>query len=596
MAICTASGDQYYPQLISDGSGGAIITWYDYRSGNADIYAQRVDSSGAVQWIGDGVAICTASGDQWSPQLVSDGSGGAIITWWDYRGGNADIYAQRVDSGGAVKWATNDVAICTASGDQSVPQLISDGSGGAIITWEDYRSGTDYDIYAQMVDSSGSLPVNHAPVAVNDSYGTNEDTTLNVAASGVLANDSDADGDPLTASLVSDVSHGTLVLNADGSFAYTPAAHYNGSDSFTYKANDGAADSNTATVNITVDAVNDVPVAVDDEYGVPGDTTLVVEAPGVLENDSDADGNTLSSVLVSTTSHGSLTLNLDGSFTYTPVASYDGSDSFTYKANDGTADSNTVTVSINVHAVNHPPVAVDDDYSTSQDTALEIPAWLGVLANDTDQDGDYLIAVLVSNASHGTAALNSDGVFTYVPDAGFTGTDSFTYKASDELADSNVATVTITVNAVNHEPVAADDEYGVPSDTTLVVDAPGVLENDSDVDDDTLSSVLVNTTSHGSLTLNPDGSFTYTPDAGFSDIDLFTYRASDSTDYSNMVTVTINVHAVNHPPVAVDDEYSTSEDTGLEIPAVRREYWPMTRTKMTTFSLPCWSTMPAMAS
>ena len=347
------------------------------------------------------------------------------------------------------------------------------------------------------------------------------------------------------------------------------AAHYNGSDSFTYKANDGAADSNTATVNVTVDAVNDVPVAVDDEYGVPGDTTLVVEAPRVLENDSDADGNTLSSVLVSTTSHGSLTLNLDGSFTYTPVASYDGSDSFMYKDNDGTADSNTVTVNISVHAVNHPPVAVDDDYSTSQDTGLEIPAWLGVLTNDTDQDGDYLIAVLVSNASHGTAALNSDGVFTYVPDAGFTGTDSFTYKASDGLADSNVATVTITVNAINHTPAAADDAYSTDQNVVLNVSAPGVLGNDSDVDGDPLTASLVSDVSHGTLVLNADGSFAYTPAADFTGADSFTYKANDGAADSDLVTVniTVNAGAVNNALVASDDEYGVPGDTTLVVGA-----------------------------
>ena len=136
--------------------------------------------------------------------------------------------------------------------------------------------------------------------------------------------------------------------------------------------------------------------------------------PGVLENDSDADDDTLSAVLVGATGHGSLTLNSDGSFTYTPDAGFSGTDSFTYSASDSTNNSNTVTVSINVHAVNHPPVAVDDDYSTSEDTALEIPPLLGVLANDTDEDGDYLIAVLVNNASHGIVGLNSDGFFTYV--------------------------------------------------------------------------------------------------------------------------------------------------------------------------------------
>src|SRR2546429_470587 len=115
-----------------------------------------------------------------------------------------------------------------------------------------------------------------APVAVNDSYTTAEDTTLDVAAAGVLANDSDVDGDSLSALLVSQPTHGTLTLNSDGSFSYTPAANYHGTDSFTYKANDGQADSGIATVNIAITAVNDAPVAVNDSYTTAEDTQLAV--------------------------------------------------------------------------------------------------------------------------------------------------------------------------------------------------------------------------------------------------------------------------------------------------------------------------------
>ncbi len=154
--ICTATGTQWFPQLVSDGVGGAIITWEDERDGDWDIYAQRVDSSGAVLWITDGVEICMATLGQRLPQLVSDGAGGAIITWYDYRSGSTDIYAQRVDSSGTVLWTTDGVEICTAMWYQDRPQLVADGVGGAIITWEDRRN-LNPDIYAQRVDSSGTV-------------------------------------------------------------------------------------------------------------------------------------------------------------------------------------------------------------------------------------------------------------------------------------------------------------------------------------------------------------------------------------------------------------------------------------------------------
>src|SRR5205823_13051048 len=128
----------------------------------------------------------------------------------------------------------------------------------------------------------GSAAVNDAPVAVNDSFTTPEDTAAAVVAPGVLGNDADVDGDALTAILVSNPSHGTVTLNANGSLTYTPATNYNGSDSFTYKANDGNADSNVATVSITITPVNDPPVAVNVSYSANEDTTLTVSAPGVL--------------------------------------------------------------------------------------------------------------------------------------------------------------------------------------------------------------------------------------------------------------------------------------------------------------------------
>jgi hypothetical protein len=179
VAITTDSYNQEYPRIISDGSGGAIITWQDYYGGNWDIYAQKVDSAGAVKWTPGGKSVCFTSGDQSYPQLVSDGSGGAIVTWQDYRGSNVDIYAQRVDSGGNVKWTANGVPISTASGNQSYPELVSDGSGGAIITWEDYRSATDFnfDIYAHRVGSTGSLPDTTPPTVALSSTATSPTNT-----------------------------------------------------------------------------------------------------------------------------------------------------------------------------------------------------------------------------------------------------------------------------------------------------------------------------------------------------------------------------------------------------------------------------------
>ena len=166
VAICAVAAGLSSPTITTDGNGGAIITWVDYRNGNGEIYAQRISAGGVVQWTANGVAIFAAAGDQGFPAIISDGSGGAIITWVDDRNGNGDIYAQRVSAGGVGQWTKNGVAICTAANDKSQTAVISDGSGGAIITWSDYRSSSSTDIYAQRISAGGRVQWTKNGVAI----------------------------------------------------------------------------------------------------------------------------------------------------------------------------------------------------------------------------------------------------------------------------------------------------------------------------------------------------------------------------------------------------------------------------------------------
>ncbi|BBO85622.1 hypothetical protein DSCO28_61880 [Desulfosarcina ovata subsp. sediminis] len=291
-----------------------------------------------------------------------------------------------------------------------------------------------------------------APIAVNDTYPVAEDTPLNVAAPGVLGNDSDPDGDPLTVGLVSDVSAGILNLNIDGSFSYTPNLNFNGADQFTYVANDGALNSNVATVTINVGAnggTNDPPIALADAYDAMAGSILSVGPPGLLANDSDVDGDPLTAA-ISGVSPAELTLNADGWFSFDATALLEGSIStFDYVANDGTVDSAPATVTITVVAAspNIAPVAVDDNASTQRNTPL---VNFDIVANDTDADGtiDPTSVVLPNTITtrDGTVVNNLDGTITYTPKNGFRGTDTFTYTVNDnDGATSNLATVRINV-------------------------------------------------------------------------------------------------------------------------------------------------------
>lgn len=416
-------------------------------------------------------------------------------------------------------------------------------------------------------DCPSIVLVNTPPVAVLDDYEVETNTTLTVPAPGVLENDYDPDGDPITADLTGGVSHGTLVLNADGSFTYTPDPDYVGQDYFTYRAYDGIDYSNPVQVTIEVFGENDPPVAVADDYQVEVNTTLTEPAPGVLENDYDPDGDPFTAELVNYPANGTLTLNEDGSFIYTPDPDYVGTDYFTYRAYDEKEYSNPAQVSIEVYGENEPPLAVGDNYEVEINTTLTVTADIGVLINDYDPDGDALTALLLGGASHGFLTFYTDGSFIYEPDPDYSGTDYFTYQAYDGYETSSPVMVAIEVTSENTAPVAMADNYETSVGISLTVPAPGVLANDIDVDGDELIADLLGGAVHGILTFNPDGSFVYIPDANYVGTDYFTYRAFDGHENSNPVQVSIEMIGQNTAPTAVADDYDVNEDTTLTVAA-----------------------------
>ncbi|MGI6301954.1 MAG: Ig-like domain-containing protein [Verrucomicrobiota bacterium] len=319
-------------------------------------------------------------------------------------------------------------------------------------------------------------------------------------------------------------------------------------------------------VEVVAFTSNTAPVTAADAYSTAEDTILAVAAPGLLGNDSDPDGDPLTASLSQAPINGTLDLNPDGSFTYTPMPDFFGADAFSYTATDGTAVSSETSVSIEVTAVNDPPNALDDSYSLDEGATLTLPA-PGILANDTDPDGDALSTTLQSAPTNGSLSLNPDGSFTYTPADGFSGTDAFTYAVNDGALDSATATVTLVVNHVNHAPVTAADAYSTAEDTILAVAAPGLLGNDSDPDGDPITASLSQAPINGTLDLNPDGSFTYTPIPDFFGADTFSYTATDGTAVSSETSVSIEVTAVNDPPNALDDAYSLDEGATLTLPA-----------------------------
>lgn len=409
--------------------------------------------------------------------------------------------------------------------------------------------------------------VNDPPTAVVDAYTVDESTTLTVsAANGLLINDSDRNGDAITARVFQNPAHGTLTLRSNGSFDYNPTPGYNGTDSFYYTAYDGKLNSTPTKVSITINNINSPPVATADTYSVVSNGSLAKNAAaGVLANDYEPEGEPFHAVKVTDPSHGALTFNADGSFTYIPTPGFHGSDSFTYKDTDGSADSKAVTVTF---LVNSGPTASSDFYSVNEDSKLTVNAADGVLQNDVDIDGDPLTISLLSSVTHGDLTFAADGSFSYVPVADYFGSDSFTYKINDGFINSQTVSVTITVNSVNDLPTATGESYVTDEDATLTVNvASGVLPNDDDLESPTLTAVLVDDVQHGVLTLNANGSFTYVPELDYNGVDFFTYKAFDGTDYSNVVTVDLTINPTNDISYGFDDKYSTNENATLVVDA-----------------------------
>ena len=496
--------------------------------------AQRVTSAlntGDVVW--NGPIVLAAAG------VLTNGTDGS---------GRPEIYAP-----GALELGSSIAHFSTAA----APNLLMEPFITSGLT-------DDLDLTDELLEEVGwqrpAVP-NTLPVAVDDSFNLDEDTTLVVApADSLLDNDSDADGDALTVSaLAIEVPQNGVLSNlaADGTFSYVPNTNFSGSDRFVYEISDGRGAVHQAAVQLLVMDSNDAPNAEDDAFATPEDTSLQVFAPGVLGNDSDPDDDSLSVLPTPVTApqHGTLNvLTANGAFTYDPDPNYSGQDSFTYRISDGAGGFADATVRIDVQSVNDAPVAVADFYLTPEDNPIVAPPQTLLVDNDSDVDGDSLTVETtpVVAPAMGGLVLGSDGSFAYTPFLNFNGTDSFVYRVEDPSGEGGEATATLTIAAVNDPPTAFDDNYSMVANTTLSTPQAALLtDNDSDVDGDVLTVLTtpVEGPFSGMLQLFADGGFSYTPNNDFAGTDTFRYQVDDGNNGTATALVTITVVASVPVPV-----------------------------------------------
>ena len=389
--------------------------------------------------------------------------------------------------------------------------------------------------------------INDPPVATNDTGITDEDQAVNID---LIANDNDVDGTLVlsTLAIVSNTTNGLLVNNGDGSVTYTPNPDFNGSDSFSYTIeDDDLALSNTAVVNITINDINDAPIANDDATNTDEDTQAVID---LVANDTDVDGTVVpSSIMVVTApANGTATANANGTITYDPDQNFNGLDTFTYTVEDDDGSvSNIATVTISVNDINDALVANDDDVITDEDQAVIID----ILANDEDPDGTIVpsTVTIVTSPVNGTAVINTDGTVAFTPVPDYHGPDLFTYNVQNSEGQvSNIATVNITINDINDLPAAQNDLIKVIEDVAMT--PLNIIENDSDIDGtiENAGVTVIAGPENGTLEIT-GGQVLYTPDMNFTGFDSFIYTVMDDDGgVSNEATATIEVQNANDPP------------------------------------------------
>lgn len=406
---------------------------------------------------------------------------------------------------------------------------------------------TVFDGFTPSVASTVTLtvaPINDAPTASDQLFVLDEDTPLSEQ---LLA--SDIDGDTLKFTLEAPASNGVATVNVDGTFTYTPSADYHGPDEFEVRVKDPSASFTVFSVELTINAINDVPNA----NAAAFETVEDVELLSILSG-SDIDGDSLSFSLARSASNGTVSINSDGSFTYVPESDYHGPDSFTFTVSDGIVNSAPAAVDLVVSPINNAPIADPLDYSVSEDGIFN-----GTLTG-SDVDGDVLTFAIDSQASHGSVIIETDGNFAYTPSLDFEGDDSFTFTVSDGVLVSEPAQVSVIVVGENDAPLAKSLLVDLYED----IPYGGRLQGD-DPDGDSLEFILVSPPVNGSVQIDNDGSFSYFPDSNFNGQDLFSFSVSDGEFSSAPAGVVLSISAVNDAPTVNPSSTSVAENGSVYI-------------------------------
>ena len=366
--------------------------------------------------------------------------------------------------------------------------------------------------------------VNDVPIAFSQSLTNAEDTAFAITLTA-----SDVDGPVTNFVVTANPAHGTLSGSAPN-LTYTPVTNYFGADSFTFRVNDGSLTSVVATVSITLTNVNDAPIALSQSLTNAEDTAFALTLTA-----SDVDGPVTNFVVTANPAHGTLS-GTAPNLSYTPVTNYFGSDSFTFRVNDGSLTSAVATVSITLTNVNDAPIALSQSLTNAEDTAFALTL------TASDVDGPVTNFVVTANPAHGTLSGTAPNL-TYTPVTNYFGADSFSFDVNDGSLTSAVATVSITLTNVNDVPIAFSQSLTNAEDVSFAITLMA-----SDVDGPVTNFVVTGNPAHGTLSGSAPN-LTYTPVTNYFGADSFSFNVNDGSLTSAVATVSITLTNVNDAPI-----------------------------------------------
>ena len=409
--------------------------------------------------------------------------------------------------------------------DNVTPDSNGNGIDGTVVFVDGDGNPTGATLTFTEIEEVRGNDVGRPPVAKDDTAVVNEDESVTIP---VLANDSDPDGDPLEV-IEAESPDGDVTINPDGTITFTPNPDFNGDTTISYTVTDPDGNTDTAVVKVTVKPVNDGPVAKDDTAVVDEDDAVTIP---VLANDSDPDGDPLT-VTDADSPNGDVTINPDGTITFTPDPDFNGDTTITYTVEDPDGAQDTAVVKVTVNPINDAPEANDDVATTPEDTPVTIP----VLDNDVDVDGDPL-EVVEATSPDGDVTINPDGTITFEPNDGFVGDTTITYTIEDPDGAQDVGEVKVNVTNVNDAPDAVDDMAEGVSGTPVLIDA---LANDTDPDGDDLRIIDVSVPADQGMVRIVDNQVEFTPSPDFEGEAVISYTIEDEEGLTDSAEITVAV-------------------------------------------------------